>query len=226
MQNRAKALLQKIEKDRGQVKPWNKILAQHDPEFMEMWHNIDMSSLLREGALTRQEKEILCIVVDAVTDYEDGLRLHIRSALKMGVTEAEIVDALEVCTMLGVHYISAHIDPFEDEVAKFKKAPASAERPQRDPRFMEHWHNISAHALREERALPRKVKELVCVVIDALTFFEPGLRRHVKAALEQGASEQEVFEALELCSASGVQHLSRHIGVLQEEAQKIKPLNA
>ena len=80
---------------------------------------------------------------------------------------------------------------------------------------MEHWRNVSAHALRTQRALSRKVKELICVVTDALTYFEPGFRRHVKAALEEGATEQEVFKVIELCSVSGVQYIYRHLGILQ-----------
>ena len=55
-------------------------------------------------------------------------------------------------------------------------------------------------------ALDPKVKELVCVAVNASAthLFEPGIRAHVRRALELGASKEEVLEVLQLTSTLGI----------------------
>ncbi|MEM3510351.1 MAG: carboxymuconolactone decarboxylase family protein [Nitrososphaerales archaeon] len=44
--------------------------------------------------------------------------------------------------------------------------------------------------------IPKKYKELIILGIVASKQFFPGIRRHMKAALDAGASEEEVLEVL------------------------------
>ncbi|MFC1983093.1 carboxymuconolactone decarboxylase family protein [Chloroflexota bacterium] len=61
---------------------------------MELIHSSTMH-VLKDGALPRKIKEIICICVDAIQLYEPGVRIHTRNALKLGATEEEIIEALE-----------------------------------------------------------------------------------------------------------------------------------
>ena len=66
---------------------------------------------------------------------------------------------------------------------------------ERDPVFMELYHNAAMHVFRDG-ALSRKVKEIICICADALQLYEPGVRIHTRNALKLGATEQEIIEAL------------------------------
>jgi len=78
--------------------------------------------LIKERALSRQVKEIIAIVMDAMTGYEEGLRIHTRLALEVGVTEEEILEALEVASLLGLHNISIPLPAAMEECDNFKKS--------------------------------------------------------------------------------------------------------
>ena len=120
MENRVKELLERIEQDRGFARSWHPILAQRDPDYMEMWHNVVMHALYKERALSRKVKELICVVMDAITYYEVGLRIHVRGALEHGATEEEILEALELCSVLGGHCMTVHLPAFAEEVQKYK----------------------------------------------------------------------------------------------------------
>jgi AhpD family alkylhydroperoxidase len=84
-----------------------------------------------------------------------------------------------------------------------------------DPDFMELYHKAAVHVFRDG-ALPRKTKELICVCADALQLYEPGVRIHVRNALELGATEDEIIEALE---AAGIHYLSVVLPAIVEEIE-------
>ena len=54
--------------------------------------------------------------------------------------------------------------------------------------------------MKDRGELPLKVKEMIIAAINAATNYEEGLRVHIRAALEAGATEEEVFEAIEVAS--------------------------
>jgi AhpD family alkylhydroperoxidase len=126
MEERAKKLIEKIEKERGFVMPWRRMLVERDPEYLELYHKLAMYCFKEKKALPLKFKEIIAIAVDAVTFYETGLRAHVRNALAAGATEEEILEALELTTLLGVHSMSGHLPALVEEVAKFKESKAKA----------------------------------------------------------------------------------------------------
>lgn len=63
--------------------------------------------------------------------------------------------------------------------------------------------------------------------MDALTFYENGVRRDVRNAWAAGATEEAILEALELTALLGVHSLSSHLPALVQEVkayhqQKVK----
>jgi AhpD family alkylhydroperoxidase len=119
-EQKTRELVERITRERGFARGWHRMLAERDPDYMEAYHNYAKLAF-RDGKLPRKFKEIIAIVMDAMTFYEEGVRIHTRNALKLGVTEEEILEALEVCTLLSIHYLSNHLPAITEEVEKFQK---------------------------------------------------------------------------------------------------------
>jgi alkylhydroperoxidase/carboxymuconolactone decarboxylase family protein YurZ len=68
-------------------------------------------------------------------------------------------------------------------------------------------------------ALSIKEIELLSIALDATYthMYGPGIRRHIKGALQAGASVEEIMEILKLCVAHGVQACNLGVPILAEE---------
>ncbi len=99
-----------------------------------------------------------------------------------------------------------------------------------DPAFVRAYLNFSAVPWRREPgALEPKVREFCYIAVDAAAthLYTPGVRQHVAAALDHGATSQEIMEVLELTSTLGI-HASNIgvpllIEVLEEEGLRDGP---
>jgi alkylhydroperoxidase/carboxymuconolactone decarboxylase family protein YurZ len=98
-----------------------------------------------------------------------------------------------------------------------------------DPPFVRAYLNFSAVPWLKESHLEPKVKEFMYLAADAAAthLYEPGIRQHITAALEHGATPAEVMEVLELTSTLGIH--AANIGVplllevLEEEGLRTGP---
>ena len=120
MEDKVKKLIERMEKERGFGRLWRRLLAERDPEYMELVHNIT-THVFRDGALSRKMKEIICICADALQFYEPGVRIHTRNALKLGATEQEIIEALEVAVLPGIHYLTVLLPAIVNEAENHEK---------------------------------------------------------------------------------------------------------
>lgn len=99
-----------------------------------------------------------------------------------------------------------------------------------DPAFVRAYLNFSAVPWRREPgALEPRVREFCYIAADAAAthLYTPGVRQHVAAALDHGATPQEIMEVLELTSTLGI-HASNIgvpllIEVLEEEGLRDGP---
>ena len=104
-----------------QLGEWNPAwdpCAQLDPEWTERF--IAMGTLpMRSGVLDPKIVEFLAIAVDAsVTHlYAPGVRRHIRKALELGATGAEITAVLQCVSVLGIHTMSLGAPILLEELA-------------------------------------------------------------------------------------------------------------
>jgi alkylhydroperoxidase/carboxymuconolactone decarboxylase family protein YurZ len=86
-----------------------------------------------------------------------------------------------------------------------------------DPDFLEAYLRFSAvpwcHG-----PLPPKVKEFIYIAIDASAthMYLPGVRQHIKAALDHGATGAEIMEVLELTATLGIHAMNVGMPVLAE----------
>jgi alkylhydroperoxidase/carboxymuconolactone decarboxylase family protein YurZ len=69
------------------------------------------------------------------------------------------------------------------------------------------------------KTLQPKFVELLSIALDASIthMYAPGTRRHIKGALAQGASMEEIMEALKLATCFGQETINMAIPILAEE---------
>lgn len=81
-----------------------------DPGFFDAMTNLT-HHIYRTADLDRKLLELVSIAIDASTThlYEPGTRTHVRNALDAGATPAEIMEVLELATVLGAHTFHAAV---------------------------------------------------------------------------------------------------------------------
>jgi alkylhydroperoxidase/carboxymuconolactone decarboxylase family protein YurZ len=93
-----------FEKNRGYWHPsWDGLL-ELDPELFEAY--LDFSSVpWRTGVLSPKVKELVYCAFDASAThlYLPGLKLHMRNAIRYGATAEEIMEVLEIVSVVGIH---------------------------------------------------------------------------------------------------------------------------
>jgi alkylhydroperoxidase/carboxymuconolactone decarboxylase family protein YurZ len=90
--------------ERGFWAPPFEAILEADPDFFAAY--LDLSSVpVRHGFLDPKVREFVLIAVDAATTHlhADGTRAHIRAALRHGATRDEVMEVLELATMIGIH---------------------------------------------------------------------------------------------------------------------------
>jgi alkylhydroperoxidase/carboxymuconolactone decarboxylase family protein YurZ len=108
-----------FEEKRGYWHPfWNELL-QLDADFFESY--IDFSSVpWANGPLEPKVKELIYIAFDASAThlYVPGLRLHIQNALGYGATAAEVMEVLELASIIGIHTYMTGLPMLIDELER------------------------------------------------------------------------------------------------------------
>lgn len=87
------------------------------PEYFSALTNISVASW-EFGALSRKEREFVCIGIDCTVahTYLPGLRIHIRNAIREGATRDEILEIFQLAAMMGLEgYVMACESIFTDE---------------------------------------------------------------------------------------------------------------
>lgn len=64
--------------------------------------------------------------------------------------------------------------------------------------------------------------QLLCIAVDAACthLFAPGVRRHIRIALDMGVTEKEIFEVLKLCTTLGIHSMNVGLPILREESNR------
>lgn len=122
---RQRNLKETFERERGYWSPlWDNVL-QLDPDFFESYLNFS-SVPWRNGELDPKTKEFIYIAIDASTThlYEPGLRLHIRNAINYGATRSEVMEVLELVSVLGIHACTMGVPVLVEEFDRAEAAKA------------------------------------------------------------------------------------------------------
>jgi len=94
-----------------------------DPAWTEKFMTMGLAPML-SGVLDAKTIEFIAIAVDASCThmYGPGVRRHIRKALELGATQAEISAVLQLTSVLGIHSMSLGAPILLEELAARQSA--------------------------------------------------------------------------------------------------------
>lgn len=98
-----------------QVRKW-------DAEFIEAYLTF-RSVPHRKGPLPKKVKEFILIAINAATThlYAPGTRRHIQNALRHGATREELMEVIQLTTIMGIHTVNMAVPILAEELEKHAK---------------------------------------------------------------------------------------------------------
>lgn len=93
----AQAYIDDMARQRGYVLEYHKLMAEADFDVLKAANNLISAAYLKPRTLDRQTKELLFILsLTVMRASKEHIQSHIRVALELGVTPAEILEAIEI----------------------------------------------------------------------------------------------------------------------------------
>lgn len=218
------------------------LLREWDPQWTEKYAAMAINPWTN-GALSAKDIQLIAVGLNAsITDLDGAaLRRHIRAALHGGATQKEILEVLKMAASISIHSMSLGA-PILLEELKAAGKPASSSKPKQPTpacdqmRAIGQWNAAwdpfydldpvwtdqffaSGAAVYTAGVFPPKFMELISIAFDAAIthMYAPGTRRHIKAALALGASDEEIMTVLKLCVSQGANALDFGVPILAEE---------
>jgi alkylhydroperoxidase/carboxymuconolactone decarboxylase family protein YurZ len=203
----------------------------------------------KNNALSPKIREFIYIAIDASTThlYLPGLKLHMENALALGATRDEIMEVLELTSVLGIHTCTMGVPILMDELRKMGRgdevdnieygdhekflkesfiknrgywSPFWDDMLKLSPEFFECYLDFSSVPWKSGTLEP-KVKEFIYIAIDTATthLHEEGARIHIRNALNYGATKEEIMEIFQCVSVLGMHALTEGGPMLRELAK-------
>ncbi|MEJ8810348.1 carboxymuconolactone decarboxylase family protein [Variovorax ureilyticus] len=204
--------------ERGYWRPWTETMLQACPGFVEQYARY-AGYPARTGPLTERMVELIYIALDSSSShlFQSGLQTHMKRALEVGATQADIFDVLHLVAVQG----AVHTCQAADILAEFTGGKETAVI---DGKLQARIESLgSAHALslaavarmdpgyahvlldfieqgRPGTGLSPGERSLVQLALHAcFTAFNPdAIRRIVPVALSQGLAPAELLQAIQL----------------------------
>jgi alkylhydroperoxidase/carboxymuconolactone decarboxylase family protein YurZ len=180
------------------------------------------------GALTDLEQALIGVAVtgNPASPHPGKLHSYARQALAAGGTREQIMDALQLASVLGIHSLTVGIPAVADVLRSRGANPADkpldagqlalkADFESRRGYWHESWDDMLAldpemfAAYLEYSALPAErgtlepgLRELIYIAIDAVCthLYVPGIQLHTVNALGLGVSPEKIISALEMAA--------------------------
>jgi len=247
--NDVNALRQRVRSFRQAGGQWSDAfdpLVERAPTFIEAYIAYAERPLVAK-ALQPKVRELVSLALNAAAThlYAPRMRTHIAGALDAGASEEEIVEVLQLVSVIGVH---ASVLGIPILVRKLRDAPQGkgldlsntdarravikADFQARRGYWNDIWDGLLAldpdffQAFADYSAAPwtggclaPKVKEFVYIAMDISSThqFEPGTHIHIENALKHGASTAELVEVIQLSSFLGMESFEVGLPILAEE---------
>lgn len=123
----------RVQRHFSEVPAFMEQIAQLDPGYLDVLldflEHSDNSATSARGGLTLAERTLIEIALAACfTGFnETMLRIRIRSALKMGISQAELLQAIQLTAHLSIHGMALGASTFEASIASQSQAPKGAD---------------------------------------------------------------------------------------------------
>lgn len=194
---------------------------------------------VRRQALTPAVRELIGLALHAAVSplHLPAIERHTLAALGAGASRKEILEVLQLASVLGVQTITeglpivlGHFGISTDGVLNARQQRLKEQFIRRrggwtnrwncllqtDEAFFEAYTDFSSVPWENEPALPAKVREFIYVAIDGSTahLFMPGLSAHAKPAIHHGATLDEQLEVIEWTALIGMQTYASGVAAL------------
>ena len=221
---------------RGYWRPWTETMLRVSPGFVQQYARY-AGHPARTGPLSERMVELIYVALDASSShlFESGLHTHMKRALEVGATEADIFDVLHLVAVQGVASVGQAADILAELIG-------GAEGPALDEQLQARIDRLGpAHALRlaslarldpgyaqvlldfieqgrPAAGLSDAERSLVQLALHAcFTAFNPvAVRQIVATALSQGLRSAELLQAIQLGAHLAVHGTALGAKVFQE----------
>jgi alkylhydroperoxidase/carboxymuconolactone decarboxylase family protein YurZ len=184
--------------------------------------------------LTPRMKELILLAMHAAATSlnVEAMERHVMRARRAGATPGDIVDVLLTIVGLANHALYFSVPILEEEMTAAGRADELGAPPGETfeeakrlfveargfwnsdrealarlmPDYFQALTRISTDSW-QNGPLTLKEREFICIGIDCTVThnYEPGLRVHIRKALQQGASRDEILEIFELAALLGLE---------------------
>jgi alkylhydroperoxidase/carboxymuconolactone decarboxylase family protein YurZ len=228
--------------------PWATMydpLLDADPALLDAFITLCEVPAAR-GHLEPKVREFVCLAASVSTThlYEPAVQTHIRNALRLGADPMEIIEVIELTSVLGIHTCEMGMEALTEQIRAEGGEPVDfGEREQAVRAAFEAgrgmWPSMLEEVLRwdvdlleaylaystipwKRGLLDAKVKEFIYIAIDASTtkLHVPGTTLHIANALKAGASYDEIVDVLETITRIGIHACTMAVPILLEELQR------
>ena len=105
-----------------QTEDWNPMwdmLAEMDPEYLEAFLAF-RAVPQKQGPLPQKTKELIFIAINAATTHlwAPGVRRHMQNALREGATKQEIMEVLQLTSIMGIHSMALGAPILNEELER------------------------------------------------------------------------------------------------------------
>ncbi|MDP8232339.1 MAG: carboxymuconolactone decarboxylase family protein [Candidatus Zophobacter franzmannii] len=117
--------MDKIEEFREERVRLNKLLDEYGNTTTKRFLNLDTNTY-KEGALSIKVKELLGLTASAVLRCDDCITYHLDTCYKEGVTDDELIEALNVALIVGGSIVIPHLRRAIDVWSKLKEVESTS----------------------------------------------------------------------------------------------------
>src|SRR4051812_15078234 len=177
------------------------------PEQLQAFNEFNVA-VFKDGALSKKEKEIIAVAITHVTQCPYCIDAHTKEAKKAGATLEELAEAVFVTAAVeagGAVTHSTHIHNAKNqEASDILYARSNLQNLKYIGKYAHEGfrgYNTFSAAATKEGKLSTKFKEIISVAVGIATQCPYCIDVHTKKAENQGATSEELAEAIMVTSA-------------------------
>ena len=108
-----------------QTGDWNPMwdtLEAMDPDYLEAFLAFRAVPQTK-GPLPQKYKELIFIAINVATTHlwPSGVRRHVQNALQAGATQEEILEVMQLTSIMGIHSMALGVPILREEAEKFAR---------------------------------------------------------------------------------------------------------
>lgn len=104
----------------GDWNPFWTTLEELDPAYLEAF--LQFRSVPQNGPLPQKTKELIFIAINVATTHlwASGARRHIANALRAGATKEEILEVIQLTSIMGIHSMALGVPLLMEELKRLE----------------------------------------------------------------------------------------------------------